>query len=79
MLSMGEPNSTTSSTTHFLEALLSLFSDFTNVDAEGREGAGAISVSVCELMGDAFHDVLQTNDKDGTLTNAFDLYTVDAN
>ena len=76
MLSMGEPNSTTSSTTHFLEALLSLFSDFTNVDAEGEE---AISVSVCELMGDAFHDVLQTNDKDGTLSNTLYLYTVDAN
>jgi hypothetical protein len=50
-----------SSTTPFLKALVSFFSDFTN---EGEKEEEEISVSVCELMGDVFRDVLQTNDND---------------
>ena len=61
VLSMGETDARTSSTTPFLKALVSFFSDFTN---EGEEGEEEISVSVCELMGDVFRDVLQTNDND---------------
>ena len=64
VLSMGETDARTSSTTPFLKALVSFFSDFTNEGEEGEEGEEEISVSVCELMGDVFRDVLQTNDND---------------
>ena len=58
-----------SSSTVFFHSLLDIFTTFqhsTNKSEKGNATVEEYSITVCEVMGDVFRDVLQTNDQEGT-------------